>query len=156
MRRVKRVRRERWVMISTGVLWLSVWLVWPDSIIQLKRWWIVSLSSPLIGQLNPFKCCDWPSQITPWSQLCYAVSQSCCCPICLHWLTFSSTIVTINIWWLRVFTGPGWGQPRHCNEWKWKLFASFLFEREIVKKDRDKMFTGTLHRMLNCILFVWR
>ena len=53
---------ERWVMISTGVLWLSVWLCvsWQHHSAQKVMNCVTSSPTcPLIGQHSPFRCFDW-------------------------------------------------------------------------------------------------
>ena len=137
-------------------LWLAPESVCPDSIIQLKRWWIVSrphpptlslvnttLSSALIGR--QYSC----NYVILYPNL--VVVQFAC--IGWHLVPQLSPLIFDalyqSIYW------AGWGWPQYYLKWNGKYLASVLFEREIVKKDRDKMFTGTLHRMLNCILFVW-
>ena len=53
---------------------------------------------PLV-KTHPFLCSDWPAQISPRLQLCYSVRPNLVV-VQFAWLAFSSTIVTINIWWL--------------------------------------------------------
>ena len=140
----------RWVMISTGVC-----VSWQHHSAQKVMNCVTgSPPCPLIGQHNPFKCSDWPSIFL---QLCYSVSRNLVVVqfACIGWHLVPQLSPLIfdapyqSIYW------AGWGWPQYYPKWNGKYLASVLFEREIVKKDRDKMFTGTLHRMLNCILFVW-
>ena len=125
----------RWVMISTGVC-----VSWQHHSAQKVMNCVTgSPPCPLIGQHNPFKCSDWPSIFL---QLCYSVSQSCCCPICLHWLAFSSTIVTINIWcsvseyllsWLRL--------AAVLSKVKWKVSCfSSLRKRNCEERSRQDVY----------------